>query len=181
MNEQVLSSSDDEAMMVGQALFATSSENWIVDSGVTCHMCNNESSFSELHPLSRPQEVTLGDGHVLEATAEGTVTVEMLWPDGCTKRCKLQDVLYVPYLSHNFLSVSKASEAGKSTKFDKSGCEIMSSNNQVIAFVNRVGNLLLLGILQKNRLNTAQEKNNKKIMALTIWAYCMVRRALRLW
>ena len=114
VNEQVLSSSNNEAMIVSQALPATSRENLIVDSGATCHMCNNESFFSELHPLSRPQKVIGGDRHVLEATAEGTVTIEMLLPDGGTKRCKLQDVLYVPNLSHNLVSVSKASEARKS-------------------------------------------------------------------
>ena len=90
--------------MVGHALSATSKESWIVDSGATCHMCNSKTSFSELHPLTRPQEVTLGDGHILEATAKVTVMIEMLLPDGSTKKCKLQDVLYVPKLSHNLLS-----------------------------------------------------------------------------
>ena len=142
------SSSDDESTMIGQALFATSRENWIVDSTATCHMCNNESSFSELHPLSRPQEVTLGDGHIYR-----NALVRRMH-----QKVKLQDVLYVPNLSHNFLSLSKAAEAGKSTKFDKSGCEIMNSNKQVISFANHVGNLYYLEFCQKNRLNIAQEK-----------------------
>ncbi len=35
--------SDDEAIIVfSHALSATSKDNWIIDSGATCHMCNNE-------------------------------------------------------------------------------------------------------------------------------------------
>ena len=76
--EQV--SSDDEALVVGHALSATSRGNWIIDSGATCHMCNDMNLFSGMKHMRRPQEVTLGDGHVLEATAEGKVTLEMLLP-----------------------------------------------------------------------------------------------------
>ena len=41
--------------------------------------------FSELNVLKRPQEVSLGDGCVLEATAEGTVPLQMLLPDANSK------------------------------------------------------------------------------------------------
>ena len=37
-------------------------------------MCNDKDLFSEIKGLETPQEVTFGDGHVLQATAEGTVT-----------------------------------------------------------------------------------------------------------
>ena len=99
-----------------------------------------KTSFSELHPLTRPQEVTLGDGHILEATAEGTVMIETLLPDGSTKKCRLQDVLYIPKLSHNLRSVSKASEAGKSTAPGAKS----STRTTVIAFATRVVNLYYL-------------------------------------
>ncbi len=33
---------------------------WIVDSGATCHMCNDESQFIELKQLETIQEVRLG-------------------------------------------------------------------------------------------------------------------------
>ena len=36
----------------------------------------------ELKELKTPQEVKLGDGHTLEGTAEGTVRLETLLPDG---------------------------------------------------------------------------------------------------
>ena len=72
------SSSDSESvvgLMVRQALSACNdrTNSWIVDSGATCHMCNSGVVMSDFHSLKKPQEVTLGDGHVLEATGRGTV------------------------------------------------------------------------------------------------------------
>ena len=40
----------------------------------------------------------------------------------------------VPKPSYNLLSVSKASEAGMTTRFDNSGCEIVNKDKKVIAF-----------------------------------------------
>ena len=124
-------------------------------------MCNNKELFKELSSLRKPQEVTLGDGHVLEATAEGTVTLEMLLPDGRTQRCNLQNALYVPKLSYNLLSVSKASEA---TKFNNSGCEILNRHKKVVAFATRVGNLYYLEFCRKlQQLNVVEKKSKERL------------------
>ena len=89
--ERESSSTDDEAMVVGHTLSATSRERWIVNCRATCHktMCNSKTSFSELHPLFRPQEVMLGDEHILKATAEGPVMIETQRSAGYKTCCKL--------------------------------------------------------------------------------------------
>ena len=143
------SESEREVLVTTHALTASSRQKWIVDSGATCHMCNDKDLFSEIKGLETPQEITLGDGHVLQATAEGTVTLTTLLPDGNTKECELKNVLLVPKLSYSLLSVSKASEAGKITKFDSFGCEIINNNGKVIAFATRVGNLYCLEVCRK--------------------------------
>lgn len=128
-------SSDDEALLiVGHALSVASKGNWIIDSGATSHMCNNKEQFNELNPLDKPVQVSLGDGHVLDATHEGTVALEMLLPNGSTKNVKLKNTLYVPKLSYSLLSVSRASKSGMTTKFSKTGCEILNQKDEVIAF-----------------------------------------------
>jgi hypothetical protein len=63
-------------------------------------MCNNR----ELHSLSSPLKVILGGGH---AIGYGTVTLQMKVAKQTWKPCKLFDVLYVPKLSFNLLSVLK--------------------------------------------------------------------------
>ena len=37
--------------------------NWVVASGGTCRMCNNEELFDHIIDLEMPQEITVGDGH----------------------------------------------------------------------------------------------------------------------
>ena len=51
--------------MVCPALSIGQLDSWIVDSGATCHMCNNKALFANLQQLKEPLEVTLGDGHPL--------------------------------------------------------------------------------------------------------------------
>ena len=57
----------DEPFVVDHVFTVTSKDNLIIDSGATCHMCNDEVLFSDWNVLKKPQEVSLGDSHVLEA------------------------------------------------------------------------------------------------------------------
>ena len=75
--------------------------------------------------MDKPLEIMLGDGHALEAAAKGIVILDMRLPNGNTQRCKFHDVLYVPSLSYNLLSVSKAAQHGKVTKFGNIACHIL--------------------------------------------------------
>lgn len=56
----------------------------------------------------------------------GSVSLDMLIPDRSSRRCSLLKVaiLYVPKLAYNLVSVARATEAGKSVTFSKTGCPI---------------------------------------------------------
>ena len=136
--------SESDALVAGCALAANATrDTWIVDSGATCHMCNNDKLFTELRDL-RPLDVTLGDGHNLKASGKGTVLLQMSLHDGTMRKCSLNDVLYVPSLSYNLLSVSKAAEAGKTTRFNKTSCEILTSEGKIVSEGTKVGSLYYL-------------------------------------
>ena len=143
---------------MSHALSASATSNWIVDSGATCHMCNDNKLFTNIQSLDKSQEVSLGDGHVSKATAQGVVLLEMKLPGGKIRKSKLVDVLYVPKLSYSLLSVSKAAESGKTTKFDKTGCQILGKNCKVIATATRVGSLYYLNCQVKQQVNVVQCK-----------------------
>ncbi len=76
-------------------------------------------------------------------------------------------MLYVPKLSYSLLSVSKASNAGKTTVFDRSGCKILNEQKKVIAFATRVGNLLNI-VDQRLNLQTYQTKSTRKNCGIVI-------------
>ena len=105
----------------------------------------------------------MGVLYSVEGPAEGTVILDTVLPSGRTQKCRIENVLYVPKLSYSLLSVSKVSEAGKITKFNRIGCEILNKEKKVIATATRVGNLYYLEYCRKGQnLNVA--KNNNEML-----------------
>ena len=155
--------SDGDVFVTIHALAAISSGTWIVDSGATCHVCNDKNLFTDIRDLDTPQQVTLGDGSPLEGPAEGTVKLDMILPDGSTQNCKLKNVLYVPKLSYNLLSVSKASEARKTTKFGKCGCKILNQQRKVIAVSTKHENLFYPEHCRKGQSVNVTEMSNEML------------------
>ena len=79
----------------------------------------------------------------------------------------LNIVLYVPNLAYNLVSVSRATDAGKTVDFDDSTCEFRNEEDEVIAFGSRRGTLYFLKCTVKSRecANVSQE-NTKSIWTL---------------
>ena len=157
-------SSDENVTFIAQHALSTSLGvgGWIVDSGATTHMCNDKALFEELRN-TESMRVTLGDGHVLEATGVGNVKLNMKLSDTKTKLCTLLEVLYVPGLAYNLLSVSKASEAGMTAVFSNSGCHIKTDNGKVIAAGSRAGSLYCLDYISSAKVYaTASSKQSKE-------------------
>ena len=140
---------NQDAMLIGQALTAKSGKEWLVDSGATSHMSNCKRLFTQVRDLEPADTVTLGDGRDLEVKSVGTVELDMLLPDGSSRKCSLQKVLYVPKLAYNLVSVSRATEAGKSVTFSKGGCEFSDHSGQTTAFATKQGSLYHLELCGK--------------------------------
>ena len=80
---------------------------------------------------------------------------------------KLRDVLYVPKLSYNLLSVSKAAEAGKVTQFTEDKCEIIGANQRVIALAIRLGSLYYLDCnaqTVKQEINVTESQESQECL-----------------
>ena len=58
-----------------------------------------------------------------------------------SKACTLHNVLYMPGLFYNLLSVSQASKKGKIVKFTDSTCHILSKSHKLIAKATKRGSL----------------------------------------
>ena len=166
----------DEEEIIGllaeHALSVEKKSNWVVDSGATCHMCKDLELFDEITVLDTPQEITVGDGYSVKATGRGDVLLKMTVADGKTQKCKLTDVLFVPDLSHNLLSVSKTTSTGKSFEFHQSYCNIVDEKFGVIATAMKRGNLYYLNcagsqLCKEN--HTAMKCDSDKETKESIW------------
>jgi transposase InsO family protein len=99
---------------------------WHVDSGASSHLTGCRAWFTELHSCA-PCTVVAANHGTLTCTQRGTVTLN-------TERGRIhvRDVLYVPSLGVNLLSVSAIVNAGMRVRFTKGGCRISTSRNKLI-------------------------------------------------
>ena len=159
------SDSEIEALMISHNMLSVSAtRKWIVDSGASCHMCCDSGLFETLENLKHPIDVSVGDGHSLKATGRGIISLNMRLSFEKLTKCKLMDVLYVPKLSYNLLSVSKATEAGATTEFNEQGCQIYNGSNKLIAVAKKTGSLYYLNCLTCiEKVNVVDQKTKEMI------------------
>ncbi|GLU00818.1 hypothetical protein SLE2022_181580 [Rubroshorea leprosula] len=90
---------------------------WYVDSGCSNHMTGNINLFINLDK-SVSKKITMGDGTIREAQGRGTVKL-----DEHGKNC-MDDVLFVPHLDSNLLSVGQFMMDGYSLVFENMACYV---------------------------------------------------------
>lgn len=104
---------------------------WFLDSGCSNHMAGTKSLFKKLDE-SQKLDVTLGDNKHIQVKGKGTVSIKT--SQGIAKI--VHDVMHVPSLSHNQLSVGQLLNSGYSTLFDDNCCTIRDKKSgQIIATV----------------------------------------------
>ena len=94
----------------------------------------------------------------MNATAEGTVELDMYLTNGKSHKCRLHDVLYVSKLCYNLLRVAKVTSYGKSFKFADTNCSILDGNGRQIATATKSGNLYHLNCSKTQTANAIVKK-----------------------
>jgi hypothetical protein len=90
---------------------------FIIDSGATHPMCNNQSLFQDLKPLRRP--IKVADNRTIYTTGIGSIG-------------PLKDILLVPDLTYNLLSVGYLSSLGIDITFKSDGTVNASIQGKLI-------------------------------------------------
>ena len=139
-NETVYSTTDTAVAMVSVTDHSTIGNQWILDSGASRNMCSNRDWFFQFTPLSSPVNVVLADDHAIQGTGVGHITVQAR-AGGKWHRAILQDVLYVPELRGNLLSVQQLVDRGISIQFTKKGCKLLNPQGAVFCETFKRGNL----------------------------------------
>ncbi|RWR98966.1 RxLR effector candidate protein-like protein, partial [Dinothrombium tinctorium] len=98
----------------GDFCFNTESENyrftWCVDSGASRHMSCIKDWFEDYKDIT-PMTITLADDNTVSAVGVGNIKLLFETPNGY-KRGTLKDVLFVPELGSNLLSVGRITSQG---------------------------------------------------------------------
>jgi hypothetical protein len=118
---------------------------WIVDSGASRTMCSNRDWFSHFSHLPVPVNIALGDNSSIQGTGVGRIGVSMK-AAGTWHHAVLQDVLYVPELHGNLLSVSQLARSSADVRFAKGGCQIYDQRGTLTCEGSLRGNLYIMPI-----------------------------------
>ncbi len=113
--------------------------DWIVDSGATSHMAPEKSCFHSYHLIS-PKRVILGDDTVLEAVGKGQIVVDTE-VKGRVKTITIKDVLHVPKLKANLLSVRHLVAKHLRVEFSDTGSFVLSPNRDEVAIIEEIDGL----------------------------------------
>ncbi|GKU93722.1 hypothetical protein SLEP1_g7290 [Rubroshorea leprosula] len=125
---------EDYMFVAMHSCFVTLEDSWYVDSGCTNHMVRDVKLFTKLDRSIRTR-VRLGNGYVVQAEGKGNVSIQT--KEGIKT---ITDVLYIPSLSQNLLSVTQLMKHGYSVHFKQDVCQIFHLHGSEVANVKMVDN-----------------------------------------
>ncbi|XP_062713138.1 uncharacterized protein LOC134290117 [Aedes albopictus] len=133
--------------------FATKEEEelgnaeWILDSVATNHMAKDSSVFSVMRRLERPVDVLVANGEKMKADYCGDVVLYATVGNK-KKKCEVRNVLYLPGLNCNILSVNRVTRAGLEVTFVGDRTHIVR-NGTTMAVGQHNGKQYVLDVLCK--------------------------------
>jgi hypothetical protein len=148
--------------------------SWLIDSGTSHTMCSHRSWFTSFAPLSNHTKVILSDDSSIPATGTGHVHIQM-YAKGKWSKSILQDILYVPDLHRNLLSVSHLACCGTEVRFVSEACHIYDKSKSLILKGNLRNDLYVMcmqvnsPIVAKVAVLNAHPKEATFNHALTTW------------
>ena len=122
----------------------TSKYDWFIDSGATCHISNQKSFFQELNE-QHTEAVNVANGFQETALGKGFGVLNAINDNNQVEKISVMDVLFVPGIASNLLSVRKLTEKGYSVQFEKNTCKIVK-NGTVVAIGDLCNDLYKLRI-----------------------------------
>lgn len=147
VKEEKLVSEENECEYASLIVGFSDRSSWYIDSGATSHMTMN---FNYLRNIKYCNKfVNVADERKLKVVATGETILKLKF-DEKEEDFYLKNVLYVPDLCVNLISVNKLSKSRNKIIFDENCCQI----------ANETGNIAKIGISIGGiyKLNTAAEK-----------------------
>ena len=108
----------------------TTTSDWFLDSGATNHLANNMQQLRDPVDYKGKAKVTVGNGHSIPIQSLGYQLLNTLLPD---KSLLLKDVLHVPNITKNLLSISQFTKDNNVIlEFDSQQCVIKDKRTRLV-------------------------------------------------
>lgn len=111
------------------------------------HVCNDVTNFVHYKP-DTSEQITLANGQKIKAKGRGSVQLNCLNDKGEHGTLNLSNVLYVPELKKNLLSVKELTSQGYSVTFVQDTAET-ACNNVILAVAKYWSNMYKLQLSDK--------------------------------
>jgi hypothetical protein len=142
-----------EAWIASTFRTTTDKRGWVLDSGCTQHMTPNKDYFRDYQRWNI--KVIVANDDKLETAGQGTIKIKYENRD-----ISIPDVLHVPNLGCNLLSVSQLAERGITTKFEKDKAELRRGD-KVLAVARRQGRSYVLREVEQALLAISKSNDNE--------------------
>ena len=155
---QVADQEEEEHLFVATCFTTNcSTDKWLIDSGCTNHMTFDQELFRELD-TSVISKVRIGNGEYIAVKGKGTVAIE-----SCSGTKLIKDVLFVPDINQNLLSVGQLLERGFRVIFESNHCLIKDSEGEDVFKVRMKGKSFALDPLEKEQAMFSATTNTTEI------------------
>jgi hypothetical protein len=151
---QVANQQQEEQLFVATCFVSKhASDCWLIDSGCTNHMTNDVNLFKHLDKSS-VSKVRIGNGEYIPVKGKGTVAIE-----GNSGIKLISDVLFVPEIDQNLLSVGQLLEKGYSVVFKNKHCLISDPTGLEIFTIKMQGKSFSLDWMEEETAAVSNTTN----------------------
>ena len=148
--------------LMGKELEVNESCSWYIDSGASAHMSNNRSVFTSFQQIS-PVKVELGNRSTVTAIGKGSVQMRLQVDDRITK-CLFQNVLYIPNLGFQLISVPIMDKRGFTTEFGHGRVKITRKGKTIAT-----GSMSKSGLYVLDKSPKTVQRDRALAASLKIW------------
>ncbi len=114
----------------------TTPGSWYIDSGATDHLCSSRTTFSTLRGLPAPVPIRMGNNTTAIATGKGIVIL-----GNKNHALRLTNVLFVPDIRYNLLSVGRLDNSHYNILFGRGKCSVFDQGGKTLAVAYLNGGL----------------------------------------
>lgn len=117
--------------------------DWYVDSGASSHLTSNKDLMIDTCYSGFTKEIMVANQSKIPVLCCGNVNITTSTEE-CDFNITVENVLCVPELSTNLLSVSQLTKQGNKVHFTGKGCEILNKNDTLVATASLVNGVYKL-------------------------------------
>jgi transposase InsO family protein len=151
---------------------ATPSNQWLIDSAATIHMCNDRTLFSNMRQIPA-NTIVFGSGDSMQSTEAGDIMAKVRLDNG-EFVVKLRNVLYAPTIKRNLISMMHWTKYGVTCRTESDGSCVIRQYGIDMGRIQAKNNLLPVTLIPIHKLNSihSQSENSathSSIDQATLW------------